>query len=420
MRLPCVLVTVHVLAHWLPCTHPAVAGVKLHDGSDALISAKSAFRYARGHVVEHNPMACGWTRATYMIGLWDYYAATVAANAPDLDARDDLAGWGARLDYELCKENGVWTRPCATESTSGCASNQLAAATYIELYKAGLDLPVPHAEVTLRPIIAEFDAEIALGSATEGSWQKVDLTWMAVAPLARLGALTGDSKYFEKMWMNWNASMLTARITPPRTPSGSYGLFNQTDALFMQCDANVWPHYGYWGRGNGWAMLSLVDAIRFGDAGAVTGGVADPHREEYITVFKLFARRVVELQGGDGAWRSSMLETATFPTRETTATACFTWGLAYGVNAGLLDANTYTPAVNKAWGFLSRAALQPSGLVGYCQDAGGFPTNNSALLNASTTSDFCVGMLLGAAAEVSRMTNSSRGVPKEVGHAWLD
>ena len=60
-----------------------------------------------------------------MIGLWDYYAATVAANAPDLDARDDLSGWGARLDYELCKENGVWTRPCATESTQLVAPIEL-------------------------------------------------------------------------------------------------------------------------------------------------------------------------------------------------------------------------------------------------------------------------------------------------------
>ena len=339
--------------------------------------------------------------------LQDYYAATAAADAPDLDAKDDLASWGERLDYQLCGEIGTWTGPCATENASGCADNQLAAATYIELYKAGLDLPVPHAAATLRPIAAEFDAEIALGSATEGSWPCVDLVFMAVAPLARLAALTGDSKYFDKMWANWNASMLTARVTPSRTPRGAYGLFNQSDRLFMQVDSNFWPHDGYWGRGNGWSMLSLVDAIRFGDAGAVTGGVADPHRENYITIFKVFAGRLLELQGDDGAWRSSLLDPATYPTHETTGTACFTRGLAYGVNAGLLDASTYVPAVNKAWEFLSRSALQPSGRVGYCQSAGGRPTNNPALLNASTTSDFCVGLFLGAAAEVSRLASSS-------------
>ena len=278
------------------------------------------------------------------------------------------------------------------------------------MYKAGLDLPLPHAETTLRPIIAEFDEEVAEGSATEGSWPIVDLTYMATAPLVRLGALTGNPQYFKKMWANWNASMLAARATPPRTPRGTYGLFNQSDMLFMRDDVNLW-HDGYWGRGNGWAMLGLVDAIRFGDSGAGVSGVADPHRGHYIVVFKLFAGRLLELQGGDGAWRSSMLEATAFPTHEATGSACFTHGLAYGINAGLLDPSMYTPAVKRAWGFLSRTALQPSGRVGYCQHAGGSPTNNSALLNATTTSDFCVGMFLGAAAEVSRLVGASGPAP---------
>ena len=378
------------------------------DGVDALISAKNAFRYAvAAHLVE--PNACGWGQSTYMIGLWEYYAATVAANAPDLEAKGDLADWGRRLDYELCKSNGTaWTGSCATGNLSGCANNQQAGAVFIELYRAGLDLPVPHAEATLRPIITEFNREIDWGRATEGSWPSVDLTMMAVAPLARLGALTGEPKYFDKLWANWNATMLTA-AGPRREGTSrlraSYGLFNRSDKLFSQShdNGNYGGTNGYWGRGNGWAMLSLVDAIRFGDAGAATGGAADPHREKYIAVFRLFAGRLLELQGNDGAWRSSLLETTKFPTHETTGTACFTRGLAYGINAGLLDARTYVPAVSKAWEFLSHSALQPSGRVGYCQNSPGRPTNNAASLNASTTSGYCVGLLLGAAAEVSRL-----------------
>lgn len=56
----------------------------------------------------------------------------------------------------------------------------------------------------------------------------------------------------------------------------------------------------YWGRGNGWAMLGLINALRYGDAAAVTGGVADPHRSEYIRIFNLFADRLLSLQGADG------------------------------------------------------------------------------------------------------------------------
>ena len=373
--------------------------------TDVLLSAKYAFAYARKHIVKHENN-CQWPRGTYMIGLWEYYMATVEANVSDHYARADLSDWGRILDYKLCNQLSIWTGPCATNNASSCADNQLVGATFIELYKAGLDLPLPHAESTLHSITKEFDTEIELGTATEGSWPIVDLSYMAMAPLARLAALTGNPKYFEKLWANWNASMITARVTPSRTPLGAYGLFNQSDKLFMRDDKNLW-HKGYWGRGNGWAMLGLVDVIRFGDATVVTTGVPDPHREYYIKIFKLFASRILELQGDDGAWRSSMLEASTFPTPDTTGSACFTLGLAYGINAGLLDKNTYGPAVTRAWEFLSQTAQLQSGRVGYCQHAAQAPTNDPALLNSTTTSDFCVGMFLGAAAEVSRLFRPS-------------
>ena len=132
----------------------------------------------------------------------------------------------------------------------------------------------------------------------------------------------------------------------------------------------------------------------------------DPHRGEDVRLFRLLAARLLELQGADGAWRSSMLQAARFPTPETTGTACFTKGLAFGVNAGLLDEGTYAPAVRKAWAFLSRTALQPSGQLGFCQHAGGAPTNDAQMLSANSSSDFCTGMFLGAAAEVSKMHSS--------------
>ncbi len=193
--------------------------------------------------------------------------------------------------------------------------------------------------------------------------------------------------------------MLQPRRSPTGAVHGSYGLFNFSGRLFMRDDQHLW-HGGYWGRGNGWAMLGLVDAIRFGDAAAVAGGIGDPNRRRYIEVFELFAGRLMGLQGDDGAWRTSMLQPDAFLAPDTTSTACFTQGLAYGVNAGLLAADTFTPAIKKAWQFLARVALQPSGKVGFCQPAGVAPGND---FNGNSTSDFCVGMFLGAAAEVSKM-----------------
>tara|TARA_B110000208_G_scaffold81655_1_gene104116 strand:+ start:1479 stop:2276 length:798 start_codon:yes stop_codon:yes gene_type:complete len=226
--------------------------------------------------------------------VWKYYAAT-----GDTDARDDLVLWGKQRNYSLCTTSGIWTNPCAFNTTASCADNQLCAGTYIELYKAGLDLPTPHSLDTLRPIADELQKEIAAGSITDGSWVKVDLTYMAMAALSRLGAVTGDAAYFEKQWNNFNATMLEPlRPAAPGRPA-TFNLFNLTDSLFYQ-NAKLVGTDEYWGRGQGWAMLGLIDALRFGDAAEVKGGAADPHRGEYIRIFKLFAARLVGLQGSDG------------------------------------------------------------------------------------------------------------------------
>ena len=115
-------------------------------------TAKRAFSWARTHLLwaeeGRGAARCTWTRSTYMIGLWEYYAATVEARAADLVAQSDLAAYGSNLSYAVCAGDGgpgTWTGPCATANTSSCADNQLVGAVYIELYKAGLDRPVAHA-----------------------------------------------------------------------------------------------------------------------------------------------------------------------------------------------------------------------------------------------------------------------------------
>ena len=80
------------------------------------------------------------------------------------------------------------------------------------------------------------------------------------------------------------------------------------------------------------------------------------------------------------------------------ASACsfFTFAISYALSQGLLDAATYGPVVEKAWGGLSTVSLQASGLVGWCQPVGGGP----APATATSTSDFCVGAFLLAGSQV--------------------
>lgn len=87
---------------------------------------------------------------------------------------------------------------------------------------------------------------------------------------------------------------------------------------------------------------------------------------------------------------------------ETTSSACFTYGIAYGINAGILPAAEYTPVVAAAWAGLASISLQPSGLVGWCQPEGGGP----GPANQNGTSPFCVGQFLLAASQVLQLAQA--------------
>ena len=88
------------------------------------------------------------------------------------------------------------------------------------------------------------------------------------------------------------------------------------------------------------------------------------------------------------------------PGRQPTGSSGFVYALAYGVNSGLLDRATFAPVAQRGWACLSRKALQPDGLFGYCQPVGGSPEHN---INATSTSDFCVGLFLLAATEAANL-----------------
>lgn len=297
---------------------------------DILAAAKAVNDYALNQIVStpYNPArggGCQWTRSTFMMGLVEYYAASESMQAPDPRARDFLMNWGEAFQYQLCRAGPCtsWCGPCAPTNSSlgpalGCGDNQLCGAVYMELYKQGLDRPVPRSSSTLYASATEFDAEIALGKKADGTWHVIDTVYMAMAPLSRLGALTGKQKYFDKQWANWCSTVFgplsASTITTAVAVDDGGKLWNATDRLFHRDQTKLGTNT-YWGRGNGWAMLGLVDALRWGNATvAATGdrGVhqGDPHWSRYNAVYKTFAARLIELQGADGAWRSSCRATS--------------------------------------------------------------------------------------------------------------
>ena len=207
---------------------------------------------------------------------------------------------------------------------------------------------------------------------------------------SRMANATKDSLYFKKQFANFNVSVLV----PADGLNQTFGFWNTTDRLFYRDDRFLGTQV-YWGRGNAWALGALVAALEFGKG-------ADAHYVVYLDLFhKLVGRLAATQSTHDGAWRSSLLDPSHYPTGETSATATFTFGIAWGINNGILQRGVYEPVVWRAWQWLSSVAFQrDSGMVGYCQPGGSDPENN---FNRSTTTNFCVGMFLLATSEVSRL-----------------
>jgi unsaturated rhamnogalacturonyl hydrolase len=109
----------------------------------------------------------------------------------------------------------------------------------------------------------------------------------------------------------------------------------------------------------------------------------------------------VEIQGADGFWRSSLLDPDEYPAPEASGTGFFAFGLAWGINHGLLDRATYLPAVEKAWRGLNWA-LHPSGKLGWVQQIGYDPRS----VGPDDSMEYGSGAFLLAAGELLTLTGA--------------
>jgi rhamnogalacturonyl hydrolase YesR len=143
----------------------------------------------------------------------------------------------------------------------------------------------------------------------------------------------------------------------------------------------------FWSRGNGWVYAGLVDILKTLPADA-------PSRPRYEALFRQMSDRLATLQKPDGYWPASLLAPERSPP-ETSGTGFFVYGLAYGLNHGLLKGAKYDTAAAKGWAALA-AAVQPDGKLGWVQQIGYAPDH----VSADDTQLYGVGAFLLAASEV--------------------
>ena len=100
-----------------------------------------------------------------------------------------------------------------------------------------------------------------------------------------------------------------------------------------------------------------------------------------------------------------MHDPANYGGKELTGTALFVYGMAWGLNNGLLDTKTYRPIVAKAWNAMTAESLHPNGFLGYVQGTGKDPKEGQPVTYTSKPDfeDYGLGCFLLAGSELYKM-----------------
>ena len=158
-------------------------------------------------------------------------------------------------------------------------------------------------------------------------WAWCDALFMAPPALAAVTTATGDRKYLDlanRLW--WK--------TTDYLYDTSEHLYFRDSRFFDQREPN--GKKVFWSRGNGWVFAGLARMLEELPAD-------HPDRARYVTLFREMAEKIAAVQGEDGYWRASLLDPDSRPNPETSGTGFFVYGLAWGINHGLLDRARYEP-----------------------------------------------------------------------------
>lgn len=213
-------------------------------------------------------------------------------------------------------------------------------------------------------------------------WCWCDALFMSPPAWMELSRITGDPKYREfaktEFWAATNYLY-----------DKDEHLYYRDSRFFDRRDIN--GKKVFWSRGDGWVFAGLALIIPQLPKN-------DPDRLRFIQVFREMAAKLASIQKEDGYWSPSLLSDPATALPESSGTGFYTYGFAWGINAGILDRATYEPIVRKGWTALVRS-VHPDGKLGYVQPVSDRPD----AVEYSQTHFYGVGAFLLAATAIADM-----------------
>jgi rhamnogalacturonyl hydrolase YesR len=132
---------------------------------------------------------------------------------------------------------------------------------------------------------------------------------------------------------------------------------------------------------------------------------SDPHYNEYLQDYKAMMGALLPIQRADGYWNVSLHDPTHFGGKEVSGTSLFVYGMAWGVNNGILDKNVYLPPLLKAWNVMTKEAVHSNGALGYVQGTGKEPKDGQPVGydKYPDFEDYGLGCFLMAGSEVFKL-----------------
>jgi len=312
-----------------------------------------------------------WTRGVYYEGLMALYSIY-----PKENYYQYTYDWASYHNWNM--RNGCTTRN---------ADDHCCGQTYIDMYRIS-----PQSPDMVKNIKASMDMLVNTPQVDDWTW--IDAIQMAMPVLAKLGKLTGEQKYYDKMWEMYAYTRNTL----------NGGLYNQKEGLWWR-DADFMPPYKepngkncYWSRGNGWVYAALVRVLD-----EIPNN--EKHYRAYLKDFLAMSKALKAIQREDGFWNVSLHDPGHYGGKEITGTSLFVYGMAWGINNNILSAKEYLPIVAKSWDAMVSEAVHPSGFLGYVQGTGKEPKDGQPVTYDSVPDfeDYGVGCFLLAGTEVYKL-----------------
>jgi rhamnogalacturonyl hydrolase YesR len=171
-----------------------------------------------------------------------------------------------------------------------------------------------------------------------------DDAYMSIPFLAQMGSLTGEMKYYDdavkqvlqmsKYLFRWEK-----------------GLYDHGVNIHNAYDPDI-----YWGRANGWLIISIVDLLDVLPENY-------PGRDEILKILRTHVKGLTEVQSGEGFWHNLLDKADSYS--ETSCTALFVYGIAHAINQGWID-YTFGPVAQSGWNALASKILPNGQVDGTC------------------------------------------------------